>query len=174
MIDEPARPDPAHLQSVDRLELDEVATPASGLIQSNLAVAGQRIEEELHRKRNKPVTMSQGAVEMLEALHGEYLGDLGQVSIRIARRQGLSTVDESHVLDASRSLGSSPTSTVVGNSLNTVGGVFSGAGLAGLYGVFFSARASEATTTEMVAATLLSLLGIALLSVGITLTFRPR
>lgn len=146
-----------------------VTPPSASPIQPNIALAGQRLDEELRRRRNEPMTMSAAAVEMLEVLHGEYLGDLGQESIRIARRHGLSTVDQSHVKDAAAALGSSPRFATVSNSLNTIGGLLAGAGLAGIYSIFFSSRTTDPTTSELAAAMGLSSMGILLLSVGITL-----
>jgi hypothetical protein len=132
---------------------------------TNLAVAAQRIDDALNHNPNMPMVLSSQAREELEVLHGEYLGDLGQEAVRLARQEHLSTVDRTHVLDAADRLGGDP-SGVFSNVANSIGGLFAGAGLAGAYNIVFTS--GKHSTAEIAAALVLSIIGFVLLAAGVT------
>jgi hypothetical protein len=136
----------------------------------NLATAAARINGEL--TRSSPIALSHAARARLEAVHAEFLGDVGQESIRIARRAGLATVDESHVEKAYERISSARGGGSFSTFANTLGGLLSGAALASIYAIVFSAGPHG--TAEIVTALLLSIVGFALLAVGLTLSMSRR
>lgn len=138
-----------------------------------LVEAGRRISAELNRKPRRPMALSPQAGEALEELHADYLAELGQESVRIARRNGLSTIDENHVRLACDKIGgpggrSSASTTIA----NTIGGVISGAGIASVYNVFFGPGIH--TSAEYATAIVLCVLGFVILTIGVMMTFLRR
>lgn len=146
-----------------------MANPASPLSEAAL-----RISEELNRKPQFPMVMDGRAVDKLEVVHGQYLGDVGEEAVRIARRAGLSTVDSTHVVEAaelvialqSRNRKSAP---VV---INTLGGLFGGAGLASAYALAFAS--GPHSPTEQVVGIALCVLGSILLTAGTVMELSKR
>lgn len=105
----------------------------------NLVVAAQRINWELERRSDDVMTLSGQAREQLELLHGEYLADLGELAIRIARQDNLATVDRSHVNEANARLIAGSENTSVSEAVtNTLGGLTGGAALASAYSLIFT------------------------------------
>jgi hypothetical protein len=103
-----------------------------------LLVAAQRINQELRRRPEEPLTLSFQAREQLELLHGEYLADLGALAARIARQENLSTVDRSHVNEANTRLISGAENTKLSEAItNTLGGLTGGGALASAYSLLF-------------------------------------
>jgi histone H3/H4 len=139
-------------------------TPGSQL-PINLATAAQRIDEALNHNPNMPMALSGQARAELEILHGEYLGDLGQEAVRLARREHLSTVDRTHVLQAADRLGGD-SSGVFSNVANSIGGLFAGAGLAAAYSIVFTP--GKHSIAEIVVALVFSIIGFVLLAAGVT------
>jgi hypothetical protein len=132
---------------------------------ANLAVAAHRIDDALNHNPSKPMTLSPQASAELEVLHGEYLGDLGQEAVRVARREHLSTVDKTHVLQAADRI-SADSSSVFTNVANSIGGLFAGAGLAGGYNIVLTVGKHSAA--EIAVTLILSIIGFILLAAGIT------
>jgi hypothetical protein len=132
---------------------------------TGLAVAAQRIDEALTHNPHRLMSLSDQARTELEVLHAEYLGDLGQEAVRVARRGHLSTVDRTHVIQAADLLRGDP-SGVFSNITNSIGGVFAGAGLAGLYSLVFTA--GKHSSTEIAVTLVLSVIGFVLLTAGVT------
>src|SRR5690348_6550194 len=93
--------------------------PPTGQLPANLAAAAQRIDQALNRNPNRPMTLSSEARTELEVRHAEYLGDLGQEAVRLARQESLSTVDRTHVAQAADRLGGDP-SSVFANVANSI------------------------------------------------------
>lgn len=137
----------------------------SNQLPANLAIAAQRIDDALRHNPSARMSLSDQARTELEVLHGEYLGDLGQEAVRLARREHLSTVDKTHVTEAADRLGGDP-SGVFSNVANSIGGLFAGAGLAGTYSIVFTA--GNHSTAEIVATLVLSIIGFILLAAGVT------
>jgi hypothetical protein len=136
---------------------------------AHLAEAGQRINAELNRRPSSKMVLNVKARERLEILHAEYLADLGNEAVRIARQSNLTTVDEHHVLEAYIRIGrSSPASKIV-TPVNTIGGVVAGAGIASVRAVTFNP--GPHTQLEILTAVALCVVGFILLTIGITLTF---
>jgi hypothetical protein len=107
----------------------------------------------------------------LELLHAEYLGDLGTEAVRLARRDRLTTVDREHVDRASTRLGFGESGRGA-STLNSVGGVVAGIGLASAYAVTFNP--GPHSTAEIVTAIVACILGAILLTAGVVLTMtRP-
>jgi hypothetical protein len=112
------------------------------------------------------------AAKALEEASTEYLADLGQEAIRLARKDRLRTVDREHIEQASERLGMGSSQGRLGSACSTLGGLLAGAGLAAGYAVAFTA--GEHSTAEIVTAILLNIFGFFFLAVGITLTMVRR
>lgn len=140
---------------------------------SPLVESGRRISDELNRKPQKPMALSPQAAEALEELHADYIGELGQESVRLARRTGLSTVDESHVRQAAEKIGGpgARNSGIVATA-NTLGGVVAGGGIASAYNLFFGSGVID--TPEIAIAIILCVVGFVLLAVGGTMALVRR
>jgi hypothetical protein len=143
-----------------------------GLASSNMAEVTRQIDAELHRNAAKPLVLSERARERLESLQVQYLADLGIESVRIARRRNLETVDESHVLAASERMGGPSRGSPLIASMNTIGGVVAGAGIASVYTVTFTA--GPHSTGEILASILLCVAGFVLLAVCLTVAAVQR
>lgn len=141
------------------------ASNPTGQLPANLAQAAQRIDGALSHNPNRPMALSNEATMELEVLHAEYIGDLGQEAVRLARREQLSTVDRTHVLQAADRI-AGDSSTVFSNIANSIGGLFAGAGLAGAYNIVFTP--SKHSTAEIVVTLILSIVGFILLTAGVT------
>jgi len=139
-------------------------------VSNNLVAAAARINAELTRSR--PMSISPAARARLELVHAEFLGDVGQEAVRMARRASLATVDESHVSQAYERISSGANSNGPATILNTVGGLLGGAALASIYAIAFAD--SPHGTAEIVTALVLSVVGFALLAVGLTLSISRR
>lgn len=139
---------------------------------ANLAVAAQRIDNSLNHNSRRPLTLSPDARTELEILHADYLGDLGQEAVLLARRDGLSTVDRVHVTRAASRLGTD-SSNRFANVANSVGGLIAGAGIAGMYQIIFSSDKSH-STLEIAVASILSVVGFVILAAGVTATMLRR
>lgn len=151
--------------------VEPVELPA--LPTETMVVAAHRINAELDRRTDQPLQLGANARECLALLHAEYLADLGQEAVRIARRSHVTTVDETHVRQASVRLGMGRVRTsALEASANTFGGVFAGAGIASVYAIMFTP--GPHTTGETAVALALSVLGFVSLAVGLTLTFLRR
>jgi histone H3/H4 len=143
----------------------QVPSNPGGQLPANLAIAAQRIDNALNHNPNRPMTLSNEASTELEVVHAEYLGDLGQEAVRLARQEHLSTVDKTHVIQAADRIGNDP-STVFSNVANSIGGLFAGAGLAGAYSIVFTP--GKHSTAEIVVTLILSIIGFILLTAGVT------
>lgn len=141
-------------------------------LSSSLAAAAGRIHSEQTRPGSKEIEFSRNARAKLEVIHADFVGDLGQESIRIARRSSLSTVDETHVCQAGAKLASGVRVRAVESTLNTIGGLLVGAGMAASYAIVFTAGPHG--VPEIITALILSGCGIALLAIGQTLTYVAR
>lgn len=140
-------------------------------IPADLTVAAARINAEL--TRSKPMSMSPAARARIEAVHAELLGDVGQEAVRVARRASLATVDESHVDEAYRRIsGGASTGGGIATLFNTIGGLLAGAALASIYAIAFTSGPHG--TAEIVTALIFSILGFALLAIGLTLSLTKR
>ena len=135
---------------------------------ADLALAGQRIDAELRRKSDRVMSFDRGAARALEEASTEYLADLGQEAIRLARKDRLRTVDREHIEQAEERLGMGSSQSHLGSASSTLGGLLAGAGLAAGYAVAFTA--GEHSTPEIVTAIILNIFGFFFLAVGITLT----
>jgi len=143
-------------------------------VPANLVVAARRIDDELRRGPGGrgPMALSAEARASLEVVHAEYLADVGREAVRLARKDGLSTVDRSHMEKAAQRIGSASGSGALPGVCNTVGGLFAGAALAAAYMLVF-----ESTTRrpiEFITVMILSILGFSLLATGVTLTVVRR
>lgn len=119
------------------------------------------------------MSLSPRAAEVLEDLHSDYLAELGQQSVHLARRHRLSTVDENHVLQASEKIGGpGGRSSGLTTTANTIGGVIAGGGIASAYNVFFGPGIH--TSAEFATAIALCVLGFVLLAIGVTITLIKR
>jgi histone H3/H4 len=149
-------------------------TPRSdGGERATLSDAAERINAELVRRLREPMTFSPEARERLAELHAEYLADLGQEAVRVARRAHVSTVDELHVRQASTRLGMGRSrGSALETAANTFGGVFAGAGIASVYALMFTPGPHG--IGETAAALVLSVIGFVLLAIGLTVTFLRR
>jgi hypothetical protein len=142
-------------------------------VPTNLAVAALRIDDELHRRHSSPVTLSPQAGAALEVAYAEYLADLGQEAIRIARRDRLSIVDREHVEQAVARLGlEAATGSALGNGANSIGGLLAGAGIASSYALAFTKGPHG--TAEIITAIVLCIIGFSVLAIGMTLTMVNR
>lgn len=139
---------------------------------ANLAAAAQRINGELVRRPQNPISLSTQAQTELEVLHAEYLGDLGQEAVRLARQDRLATVDREHVLQAAKRLGAGKADSGKAGAFSTVGGLIAGAGLAGVYQIMFGPGSH--TTSEFLVVIALSVVGFILLSLGLAFSLIKR
>jgi hypothetical protein len=126
-----------------------------------------RIAAELYAK--KPMVFSPGARYRLESSHAEFLGDMGQEAVRIARRADLVTVDEAHVTSAYERISAGPSSSNIATAANSLGGVFTGAALASGYAIFFTE--GPHTPMEFAVGIVLTALGFTLLAISFTISF---
>ncbi len=137
------------------------------VLPAHLSLAATRIDGELRRRPAKRLSLSPDARDALALAHAEYLADLGQEAIRIARRDRLATVDQEHVEQAVRRLDQGAAKgNARTNAANSLGGVFGGAGLASAYAIVFTA--GPHSTMEIVVALLLSVVGFSSLVYGLT------
>ena len=88
-------------------------------VQPNLTDAGQRIDAELRRKPSKIMALSPEAGAALADAHADFLADLGQEAIRLARKDRLRTVDREHVDQALSRLGAGSRESKAGNACST-------------------------------------------------------
>lgn len=137
-----------------------------------LTEAGRRIDKELNRRSSHRMVLSAKASERLAVLHAEYLADLGEEAVRIARRRGLETVDENHVIEACSRIGGPSLNSRITTAANTFGSVIAGAGMASAYTVTFGA--GPHTNLEQLAALSLCVVGFVLLAVAVTVSFLKR
>lgn len=152
-----------------------VTPPAT--LPATLAAAAQQIEQELNRRPNRPMILSPNAGTRLSIVHAEYLGDVGEESVRIARREGLDTVDERHVNQAVNRICQGGRGSGIATACNTIGSIIAGIGLAAWYAIFFTAgnNAGVHSSSEYIVAAVASILAGILLTAGIVLTvMRPR
>lgn len=134
-------------------------------LSKDLAAAAQRIDGALNSHSGKRMILSDEATSELEVLHAEYLGDLGVEAVRLARKERLSTVDRTHVVQAADRIGGD-SSGVFANVANSIGGIFAGAGLAGAYSIVFTP--GHHSTSEIVVTLILAVVGFVLLAAGVT------
>jgi hypothetical protein len=138
-------------------------------VPANLANAAQLISSELSRDPNNIMTLSPHAVTALETAHASFLGDVGQESIRIARRANLRTVDDSHVKESAARLGlQRARKSVVETALNSIGGVIAGAGIASIYAVNFGP--GPHSSLENITGVVMALVGGVCLATGLTIS----
>lgn len=163
---------PAGATSVPATSGQGSATMAGGVnvaVPSNLLDAALRIDVELSRRKKSPMILSTQAASALEIAHAEFLGDVGQEAVRIARRANLRTVDESHVKEAASRIGiGGSRNSALETSFNTLGGVIAGAGIASVYSVNFNP--GPHSSLESITSVSLSVLGAVLLAIGLTVT----
>jgi hypothetical protein len=119
---------PAHTMGV---------APSPALMKA-LQEAANRIDDELERRASSPMSLSASANDKLTIVQTEILADIGTEAVKIARRQGLSTVDERHVDEAANRLGVIEKSSSLIAAINNIGGILTGAGLAALYAILFT------------------------------------
>ena len=135
----------------------------------NLAAAGQEIDIELRRKPGKPMEMSPSAGDALEDAYADFMTDLGREAIRLARNDGLSTVDPSHVEKAVGRLGmGSSGSSPRGFVLTTTGGLLTGFAGNGAFSLTFDSAARS--TAEITTTLVLLVVGVIALTAGLLLT----
>jgi len=109
----------------------------------DLADAGLRIDRQLTRHNMR---FSPEAGETLAITQANFLADLGIEAVRLTRKDRLSTVDRVHVEKAADRLGAATGSDGIGSACNTIGGLLTGAGIAGAYNLAFGS--DQITTTE--------------------------
>lgn len=161
------------VQRHDPPPVDVPDEPWPGHERATLSSAAERIDAELRRRPREPMTFGPEARERLAELHAEYLADLGQEAVRVARRGHVSTVDELHVRQASTRLGAGRgQSSALETAANTFGGVFAGAGIASVYALMFTPGPHG--IGETVTTLVLSVIGFVLLAIGMTVTFLRR
>lgn len=141
---------------------------------SPVAEAARRINEELARKPQRRMRFDSAATTRLELVHAQYLGDVGEEAVRIARRANLTNVDESHVNQAATwiSAGGSRRSGSLSTVMNTLGGLFGGAGIASVYAIAYSLGPHG--LAEQLTALILCVLGSILLTTGSVLELARR
>lgn len=146
---------------------------SSGQVPKSLAAAARRIDIALNHSPNpaRRMVLSDEAKTELEVLNAEYLGDLGQEAVRLARCENLSTVDRTHVIEAAGRL-NSDASGVFSNVANSIGGLFAGAGLAGAYSIVFTS--GKHSIAEIIATLAMSIIGFILLTAGVTVMITRR
>lgn len=142
-------------------EMESVASTASPL-----RIAAGRIDSELARRPSRPMSMSRQAREALALAHAEYLGALGEESVRLARRDRLTTVDAEHVDQAIRRLGQARSGSTLSDAANSLGGLLAGAGVASVYSIVF--MSGPHSTAELLTALALSTMGFSSLVYGLT------
>jgi hypothetical protein len=133
--------------------------------------AAARINYELTRT-NPQMSLSSAPRTRLEVVHAEFLGDVGQAPVQMARRANVATVDESHADEAYTQIGSAAGDSPVPTIANTLGRTISGAGLASIYFIVFTSGVHG--TSEIVTAVVLNVVGFVLLTLGLTLTAARR
>jgi histone H3/H4 len=135
-------------------------------IPTSISHAIQRINDELNRRPSRPMTLSSGARQKLGLVQTEYLADIAQEAIRIARRGRLVTVDESHIDEAVERFASGKTGhNAATNAANTFGGLLAGAGIAMILAILFTP--GKHGNLEIVTAFALSVIGFSLIMVGL-------
>jgi histone H3/H4 len=139
--------------------------PPTPPLPTHLGVAARRIDDALNHNPSRPITLSADARTELEVLHAEYLGDLGQEAVRMARKERHSTVDRTHVINAAERL-QEDTSNKFSSIMNSVGGIAAGAGISSVYSILFSR--SHHSTAEIAFGIVVSVIGAVLLAIGIT------
>ncbi|PWK90561.1 hypothetical protein C8D88_101579 [Lentzea atacamensis] len=145
------------------------ASTQSTSVPSTLTNATQLISSELSRDPNNVMTLSPHAVAALKSAHAAFLGDVGQESIRIARRANLRTVDDSHVKESAARLGlQRARKSVVETALNSIGGVIAGAGIASIYAVNFAP--GPHSSLENITGVAMALIGGVSLATGLTIS----
>lgn len=145
------------------------STPTNTTVPTNLANAAKLISSELSRDPDNVMTLSPHAVSALEMAHASFLGDVGQESIRIARRANLRTVDDSHVKESAARLGlQRAKKSVVETALNSIGGVIAGAGIASIYAVNFGP--GPHSSLENITGVVMALIGGVSLATGLTIS----
>jgi hypothetical protein len=133
---------------------------------SNLAAAADRIAAELNRRRDEPMQFSPQAALRLDELHGEYLGDLGTEAVRIARSDGLQTVDAAHANQAAERLRLQTSPGPFANIAIGLGGMFAGAGMSFFYALFFTK--GPHSNSEIAVASFCAVTGFTLIAIGVT------
>jgi hypothetical protein len=141
-----------------------------------LADAARRINDELRRKPQRIMRFDPAADVELEIVHAQYVGDVGEEAVRIARRQGLVNVDASHIEQAATwiNAGGNRRQGSASTVLNTFGGLIGGAGAASIYALAYNP--DPHTTAEHLTGLILCVLGAILLTAGsmLELTRRKR
>jgi histone H3/H4 len=127
---------------------------------------------ELRRKPARVMTLAHEASDALQDFQAEYLAELGEQAIRLARKDRLRTVDREHVEQAASQLGTTTNRDRLSSAANTLGGLIAGAGLASTYALAFTQ--DQHSTAEIITAIILCIIGFSILSVGITTTFVGR
>jgi hypothetical protein len=82
--------------------------------------------------------LSPEAWAKIQEFHASYLGDLGTEAVRIARRSGVRTVDESHVIDSHKRIAVPSRRSAWATVLFGLGGMVLGVGLTTMYGLKFN------------------------------------
>ncbi len=155
------------------MTVSDSAIPSPDIaVPENILIAAQRINAELDRRSSRPMTLSPEARQRLELVHAEFLADVGREAVRIARRNRVTTVDQSHVDEANQRIGLGAGSSAFGNVANSLGGLLAGAGIESTYAIMFTN--GPHSQGETLTAIVLSVLGAALLAVGLTVTFGRR
>lgn len=103
----------------------------------------------------------------LSEVYAEFFAEVGIEAIRLARRDGLETVDRTHVEKGSRRIGAGTGTGRAGSALMAIGGILGGWGASSISAVTFGTGTHS--TGEWVTAIILSTLGTILFTVGITL-----
>lgn len=129
----------------------------------------RRIDAELSRRPKRLLTISAGARVALEISHPEYLADLGQLAVRLARSDRVSTVDAIHVERAAQLLVTGTGPQVLATVLNSLGSLFAGVG--GAIVVDFATDPTKQPVPVTIVGIVLSVLGFTVLSAGIFLSF---
>ena len=130
----------------------------------------RRIDGELTRRAKKVMTLSPGARISLELLHPEYLGDLGQTAVRIARQDRVSTVDAVHVERAAQLLVAGGGPQYLATALNSFGGLF--AGLGGAVILDFAVGNQAQPTWVTIFGIVLAVVGFVAMTVGVVAAVR--
>jgi hypothetical protein len=137
----------------------------------NLAL--HRISDEMSRRSGKSVVISGRAWDRLEEIHAEYLADVGQEAVRLARRAGLCVVDESHVDHAgSRIAVGISRRTAVEKATSVFGGILAGVGIAAIHAIMY--REGEPNPAELTTALGITGVSAVFLTVNLMLTFGTR
>lgn len=104
-----------------------------GVLSSRIETAVQDIQSELLRKKSRPMVIGSSARVALDDFYSEHLRSIGTDAVRIARREGLETVDSRHVRMASERWSNPSVRSWRKDFAITLGGLVAGIGGTEMY-----------------------------------------